>query len=404
MIQKVVETLDCVGCGACSEICTHQAINLFANNEGFKFPKVDGDICIQCGMCMKVCPVINAEEAKNPRGIVYAAANKNLNVLLESSSGGVFSAIANYILERNGVIFGAAFNEELILTHRKIDNVEELSLLRGSKYLQSDMQATFKMIKGLINDNILVYFVGTACQVTALKSFIRKDSRYLFTSDIVCHGVPSQKIFNVFVSAFEKKENVKIVNYKFRDKEINGWSCSSSSSLVIDNSTGKQKKIRYNKILNAYFEAFISGSINRECCYKCKFTTEERVSDITLADFWGVENYHEMFYTDHGVSLIIVNSSEGREVLSALQEKLLLVESKYEYGEEINKCLYESTPRPQNRDYIYESIDGNPDLIIERFIKKGWDGKYVKYLLKSLLRKNSSLYASLFRIKKIIIG
>ena len=398
MIQDVVECLDCVGCGACIAVCHKHAINFTENKEGFYYPIVDKCLCVECGLCRKVCPALNSGIVKHQKGIAYAAVNQDVNIRLNSSSGGIFSAIAEYVINKGGVVFGAAFDERMILCHRGVDNIEELSLLRGSKYLQSNISPVFVQIKDLLKKR-LVYFVGTSCQVSALKLYIGKNQTdNLLTSDIVCHGVPSQKVFNVFIKAFEQKKGGKIVSYNFRDKSVNGWNCCSSSSSIKKNR--RKHKYRYDRILNAYFAAFISGSINRECCYKCKYTTEERVSDVTLADFWGVNKYHKDFHCDYGVSLVIVNTEKGRKILSDIGSKIKLVRSEYKYAEEINKCLYESTPRPVLRNSIYECIDDNPNKIIDVFIVKGFDVGYVKYLIKKFLRTNPNLYAWLYDKKK----
>ena len=360
MIQDIVKTLNCVGCGACAEICSRRAIKLSSNIEGFLYPIVNEELCILCGFCKKVCPALHSDNIKQTeKGEAYAVINRNLEVLKQSSSGGVFSAIAEYIFQQGGVVYGAAFDSNLILAHKKIDNIQALQELRGSKYLQSNIQKSFKEIKSILQDNKWVYFVGTSCQVAALKLFLRKEYDKLLTSDLVCHGVPSQKIFHLFVNEFERKNECKILQYNFRDKKVNGWSCSSSSAYVKENKTGKHKYVGFDKILNSYFSAFISGAINRECCYKCMYTTEERVSDITLADFWGVEEYHKNLNISDGVSFISVNTDKGRYVFDRIKDSLTIENSQYEYAEKINKCLYQSTRRPQLRDTIYNEIDVN---------------------------------------------
>lgn len=403
MIQDITESQDCVGCGACAEICPKKCIQLTENKEGFKYPTINTKNCISCKQCRKVCPALNSEKVKFPNGKVYAAVNKNHSVLMKSSSGGIFSSIAKFVLNHDGIVFGAAFTKDMILIHKSVNNEQNLEDLRGSKYLQSDIQNVFKKIKALISEKRLVYFVGTSCQVAALKLFLKADSEFLLTSDLICHGVPSPKAFKIFLNSLEKQENVKVIKYKFRDKSINGWNCASPTSIVLDNKYGQLKEIHYHRIQNAYFKAFINGSLNRECCYKCKFTTEERCSDITLADFWGIDKFCKKFHCDYGVSLIIINSNKGKYVFNDIKDSITVQEATYEQAEVVNKCLYESTPRPSIRDYIYNNIDINPQSIITPFITKGVDINYIKFFIKRILRSNPKLYKILYIIKKKIL-
>ncbi|WP_300725200.1 Coenzyme F420 hydrogenase/dehydrogenase, beta subunit C-terminal domain [uncultured Bacteroides sp.] len=393
MIEEVVKSLNCTGCAACAEICNHQAIIMKPDDEGFYYPKINSIKCVECGLCTKVCPVINSESVKECKGSIYAAANRNLSIRLDSSSGGIFSLIAGYVLSKNGIVVGAAFIDHLLLVHKCIDKFEDLVQLRGSKYIQSNIQSVFRKVKEFVDNKRYIYFVGTSCQVAAIKLFIKRNREYLITSDIVCHGVPSQKMFDIFINEFEKRKGVRVINYKFRDKTINGWSCSSSSVEI------KDKTFYYHKLPNAYFKAYITGSIYREACYKCKFTTENRVSDITLADYWGINKYHSEFHSDYGVSLVIVNTVKGKEILDAIKDDIQLIPSKFEYAEVINKCLYQSTPRPEIRDYIRQLIlQQKYDLFIDYFLKKGIDVGYFKFLVKKQLRRFPHFYAFAFKL------
>lgn len=405
MVQDIVKSNNCVGCGACSEVCKHNAISMEYNNEGFIQPFVNDTLCIKCNLCRKVCPSLNALSLKYTRGKIYAAANKNNSIRLVSSSGGIFSLIAEYVLNQNGVVFGASFNDKLILAHKGITDIKELNALRGSKYLQSNIRPVYKHIKQLLLDDKIVYFVGTPCQVAALKLFIGKKlntTGHLITSDLVCHGVTSQSLFNTFTSYLEEKNDAQVLHYNFRDKSVMGWSCCSSSAIIKINKTGKIKKLEYNKILNAYFKAYISGDFYRESCYKCQFTTEERTSDITLADFWGVNKYHKSFYTDYGVSLIIVNSPNGEHIINALEKSLTIIPTQFKYAEQINKCLYQPTPRPHNRNHIFNELQENPYKVIKTYMISGIDVNYLKFLLKKILRKNKRIYKLLFNFKSKI--
>lgn len=341
----------CSECNACKQICSRDAIQMIQNNEGFSYPEVDKDKCVDCGLCVNVCPMINADRIKQETGKVYAAQLKDRKTLLKSSSGGVFSLIAEYVISKGGVVFGAAWDDHLQLHHIGVETQDKLSNLRGSKYVHSDIGNSYREVRDLLRKGRWVYFTGTPCQIAGLKLFLRKDYSNLLTSDLICHGTPSQKIFNRFVKQMEEDRCVELNDYQFRDKKVFGWSCSSSSSSI-DKKTGKRRYHFYDKNMIAYFQAFIKGHITREDCYQCPFACPQRVSDITLADYWDISSHHKDFPNQRdGVSLITVNSSKGLEMLSATKDKVTVMDSTIEYAiETSNHNLKAPTPRPKERD------------------------------------------------------
>lgn len=226
---------NCSECNACVQICKHQAIELKVNEEGFSYPCINIEKCIHCNLCIEVCPMQNGDKVKLSNLKVLAVQIKNNKTLQKSSSGGVFSLIANYVIKNNGIIYGAAWNAEMQLCHIGVETEKELERLRGSKYVHSYIGNVFQDIKVHLKNNRLVYFTGTPCQVAGLKLFLRKSYDNLITSDLICHGTPSQKIFDVFRHNMEIELNEKTVDYKFRDKSIAGWSCSSSSLTIRKN-------------------------------------------------------------------------------------------------------------------------------------------------------------------------
>lgn len=403
VIEKLNQQL-CCGCAACGEICAKNAIQMVRNSEGFLYPNIDESLCIDCGMCDKVCPILNAEQLKhNDEQQVYAAVNKDNDILKESSSGGIFSVIADYVLDNGGVVCGAAFEDDLHLHHVIIDTKSELQRLRGSKYITSENDGAYKEIKQLLNQGRLVYYTGTGCQVAGLRAYLRKEYDNLVTSDLVCHGTPSPKIFSAFISKLEKEEGVKIVNYLFRDKKVNGWSCSSSSSSR-DLRTGEIRHHEFNKIQNAYFNAFISGSMNREGCYKCPFAETHRTGDITLADYWGVKQFHPEIQAFKGVSAIIVNTSKGQQLLNILKTNISLTPSKMEWVAVVNANLVKTTPRPERRNTIYKELEEDSDKLINSFISNTHYVGYIKYFLKKQMRKNEKVFTWLYNLKHKITG
>lgn len=344
----------CLECRACEQICSKHAISMQENAEGFSYPKIDMDICVDCGLCVKVCPAINADDIKNKSCDVYAAQLKDKAILKKSSSGGVFSLIAEHVINSGGIVFGAAWDEHLQLRHIGVESIDALQKLRGSKYVHSNIGNTFVQARDNLKTGRLVYFTGTPCQIAGLKLFLRKDYTNLITSDLVCHGTPSQKLFNLFVKGMEKDRNVRLIDYQFRDKKVFGWSCSSSSSSI-NRKTGKKKYHFYDRNMVGYFQAFIKGHITREDCYKCPFACPERVSDITLADYWDISSHHPEFPNRReGVSLILINSTKGRKLLDLLEKNVILCKSTLTSAlKTSNHNLKAPTPRPSERDKAY---------------------------------------------------
>ena len=346
----------CSECNACIQICTHQAIQLKVNQEGFAYPEIDSEKCINCNLCNKVCPMQNGDKTKSVNIKTLAVQTLDNKTLQKSSSGGVFSLIALYVLDQGGIVYGAAWDSNMQLHHIGAETEKDLEKLRGSKYVHSDIGNSFREIKEHLKQGRIVYFTGTPCQVSALKLFLRKPYDNLITSDLICHGTPSQKLFNAFLENMEKELEEKIIDYKFRDKKIAGWSCSSSSALSVKKG-GKRKYHIYDKNMRAYYLAFIKGDITREDCYQCPFTTVERTGDITLADFWDIHKYHPTFPNlPDGVSLILINSNKGNNIWEQVKSKTHYQLSSLNIAvQTCNKNLYTPTTRPPERDTSYRN-------------------------------------------------
>lgn len=371
-----------------------------ADMDGFAYPKVKENLCVDCGLCLKVCPMINAEEVKLQTGKIYAAQLKNSSILRKSSSGGVFSLIANHVLQKGGVVFGAAWNDNLQLHHIGVETQGGLSKLRGSKYVHSDIGNTYKEALEYLKVGRWVYFTGTPCQIAGLKLFLRKDYPTLITSDLVCHGTPSQKMFNMFVKQMENEQGVQVVDYQFRDKRIFGWSCSSSSSFSRNIKTGKTKYHFYDKNMVAYFQAFIKGHITREDCYQCPFACPQRVGDITLADYWDVSQHHpEMPNHRDGVSMVIINTNKGKDIFDSELDKIVLIESTIEKAMATsNHNLKAPTPRPAERDRAYERAFANFLSFRDLYASYGRPEKYYKRVYRNNRIKQVPILRTLLRL------
>lgn len=315
MIQ-LANLKECTGCAACINACTHSAISMEYTESGFTYPSINSAKCVECRLCEQSCPVINPKQnSHTPTPQAYAMWNYAYRT--SSSSGGAFSAYARKVIDNGGIVYGAAFDENLNLQHIGITSTKDLNMLQGSKYLQSNIGETFKEIRKALQKNTPVLFCGTPCQVAGLKSYLKKDYDMLLTIDLVCHGVPSQKIFNSYLDKVKKQLNIKhIDDFKFR--KLNGWG-------YITRIKTENKHINLYGEKNLYMEAFNKGSIFRESCYSCPYAKIPRQGDCTIADFWGIGRHRHAFKHDvmKGVSLILVNSKKGEKATSELQNSFL---------------------------------------------------------------------------------
>jgi coenzyme F420-reducing hydrogenase beta subunit len=339
-------TSDCTGCNACVQKCPNNCIILEENKYGFLYPKVDETRCISCNICDRVCHLQNYIFRENTP-IAYAAVHKDNNVVLKSTSGGVFSAIAEEVLSSKGVVYGCAFDDNLRPQHIRVDNLSELSSLFGSKYVQSDIGNCYQDILRDLHENRTVFFTGTPCQVAGLKTFLGKDYERLITADLICHGVPSYAYFRKFIKWYEKKNNCKIVDYSFRSKDNAGWSLAGTYTVE---KNGKKivKKVFYYD--NYYYHYFLNGDIYRDSCYNCKYANIYRPGDFTLGDLWGAEKIKCRIDINNGCSLLLVNSKKGESLMQNLNVDYQMVS--LDFALENNKQLYTPSPKTTNRDGI----------------------------------------------------
>ncbi|SDM05930.1 Coenzyme F420-reducing hydrogenase, beta subunit [Sarcina sp. DSM 11001] len=316
---EIKEKNKCCGCSACYQACPHHCIQMVEDVEGFLYPKVEKDRCINCNLCKKACPILNNVSSDSDRSIKsWIGYAKNTELRLASSSGGVFSVLAEKIIERGGVVFGAAFDENYALHHIMIESPEELALFRGSKYLQSRIDNSFLLAREQLDSGKWVLFSGVSCQIAGLKTFLRKDYSNLVTIDVLCHGVPSPELWKRYYSEKEKEYGGVLQNAIFRDKK-NGWK-KYSVKLVFSNNT------EYTKVFkeDSYMQLFLKNLCLRPSCHKCMFKDINRPSDITLGDAWGVNNYCPEMDDDRGTSIIITHSEEGEHLLHSVQDKLVI--------------------------------------------------------------------------------
>lgn len=377
-MEEIVSKNLCTGCTACMNICPKGAISFEIENDGFKYPVIDQDKCIDCGLCKRTCPVLNTKENESINKC-YVGYNKDSNERLNASSGSIFSLLANYILDNKGIVVGAAFDENNHLKHIAVEKKKDLDPLRKSKYLQSDLDNIFKYIKEQIK-NRKVLFVGTPCQVAGIKSFIKNNDN-LITVDLFCHGAPSPKLFEKYVKELESINNDKLVNYDFRDNST-GWDTYSNKA------TFKNKEIITDRKNNEYMKLFLSDIALRESCYNCNFKLGNKYSDITLGDFWGIKNHYPEMYNKEGVSAIIINTELGNEIFNNIKENLEYKNCDIDKIISGNPSLINSSKRPIKRDEFFNELDNtNINNLTKKYQKKVSLIRKIKNKIKKIIKR-----------------
>ncbi|WP_290061197.1 Coenzyme F420 hydrogenase/dehydrogenase, beta subunit C-terminal domain [Paraclostridium bifermentans] len=387
----------CCGCRGCEQICPKKCISMNMDKEGFIYPIVEKENCIDCKLCEKVCPIKgggykNKEVLNSPEA--YGGYNKNKNVLEKSTSGGAFTAIINSFFSEDIIVYGAAFNEDLVVKHFCAKNIKEVEKLRGSKYVQSDVQDSYSKIRAFLRDGKKVLFSGTPCQVAGLKSFLQVDYENLFCVDIVCHGVPSPKVFELYKKHLEEKNKMKLLEINFRDKSQKGWHTSFVSHKYSNGKIKKEIHCDDDFIIGFYKDYYV-----RPICHKCPFTKTKRVSDITIADFWGVEQINPELNNMRGTSLILLNTKKAVDIKLNLINFLELETINLEKAIEFNPQLKHPTNPNENRSKFMNDLSNGYSfnelkkkylkkrILIKRIISRTIDKK-TKYKIKKILRLN----------------
>lgn len=380
MITLYPDKHKCCGCTACKNICPKKAISMQKDDEGFFYPVIDNALCVECGKCQKICEFQNKTVSGKKPLFTYAAINKNFDTLENSSSGGVFAALAAIVLEKGGIVFGCAWNTEMEPEHICINNPEDMKKLQGSKYVQSNPKNTYTEAKQYLQGGKAVLYTGTPCQIAGLKSYLGKDYENLITADLICHGVPSADFFRGYKNWLEEKLNGKIESFKFRDKSKVGMGCVGKVTLQ---KNGKRHEEIIAPPFSSYYQFFLQGDIYRKCCYNCKYACSSRQGDFTMGDYWGIEKVHPEIDDRNGVSVLLVNSEKGLGLIDKLAEYLSLAESTFEKASVGNRNLLYPTNKSDRRGYILRIFSEGGFRSVDDYYRKTAGLKMVLYKMKA---------------------
>lgn len=373
MIEKICSYDKCTGCALCHDICPENSITMSYDDEGFLRPNINNDTCIECGKCVATCTINNPYLSSNTDYSYYLAWNNDIAIRLQSSSGGIMSALAKYVLDKGGAVVGAAFDNSWNLHQCIVSDSDSMQKLRGSKYIQSDSHGIYMKTKKQLDLGRYVLFVGTPCQITALHRYLNCDYDCLITCDFICYGVSSTKYFNDFINKKSGNRKQEITNIEFRKKV---YGCQNSSFSLTFADGKKSEKLLY---IHEFGLLFSRRLINRKTCYDCQFSSEVRVSDFTLSD------YHPGDLCDQtvksiksGISLVRVNNEKAMRILDAISHGLHIENRDNDY---VNKAI--------SRIKFREVDTTERDTLFEEYKKFGYEfvkDKYYKYSLKQRLR------------------
>lgn len=361
MIQ-ISNKADCCGCEACVQICPKNCITMETDAEGFRYPVVNSQSCVDCGLCERVCPILKKVRTTEQREVAaFAAYTKDETVRKSSSSGGIFSMLAEHILAQQGVVFGAAFAEDFSVHHISIENRTELEKLRGSKYVQSSTDDTYRQAKALLESGRVVLYTGVGCQIEGLKAFLGKDYDSLYTIDVLCHGVPSPKVWKKYLSEQEEKWGSPVVDAFFRNKR-KGWK-RYSVVLNFKNET-QYGEIRSN---DPYMRLFLANICLRPSCHSCRFKDIPRQSDLTIGDAWGIQNHMPEMDDDRGTSVVLVHTEKGRRLWEQVEPQMRVKQGKLDTLLPPGADSRKSVRMHANRKRFFALLDRGADM--ERLVK-----------------------------------
>ena len=377
---------ECCACGACMNACPKSAIQMREDQYGFVYPVINEELCVRCGACTEACIYRNHIDL-HPAQQVYAAAARDDNTVARSASGGAFAVIADQVLSLGGVVYGCALVFEdgrLEPKHIRIDSAENIRLLQGSKYVQSEIGDTYRQARQDLAGGKSVLFSGTPCQIAGLKQYLKKDYEKLLTVEIICHGVPSKRLFHEFMDFYGRKLGGRITSFCFRDKSKGQ---GMVSRCVYQDSAGNQKESIRNGNLLAYIFFFQKSYTYRINCYSCPFARPERAADITLGDYWGFHEEYPQYRESQGlsngrgISCVLVNTEKGKRIWDTCRDQLVSMPSEFEKVARHNDQLREPSKYDPQRETILQVFETEGYAGVERY----FTGRFKKDIAKQTL-------------------
>ena len=383
------DSTKCYGCRACEKICPQKAISFRPDEEGFLYPVLSEALCVNCGLCEKVCPYDNTFSGVEPCS-VYAIQHKKEDILLNSSSGGAFSLIADYVIEKGGAVCGCVFDEEFRAVHIVTEDETVIEKMRGSKYVQSDTADAFTEIKSRLEKGQAVLFTGTPCQVDGLKRYLIKDYENLITIDLICHGVPSPLLLREYIKTVEDKKGT-ITDIKFRDKKSNGW---RSEGTITCEKGANNKKYVISPFRDSYYNLYyVRNNVSRMSCYCCKYATQKRVGDFTIGDYWNIPDVVPELDYEKGVSVVLANNQKAQDIIREIKDSVVIYETELVAAVRGNGNLSRPSEMPDSRKNIYKKILKNG---FEKTAKEECKFSYVVPFIKRHTPKGIKKYLKKF--------
>lgn len=391
---------ECCGCMACSKICGVSAIEMKQDKCGFYYPKVDKNKCVDCGRCESVCPMKENYVGQDADPDIYAVINRDTHVLKYSSSGGMFTLLAEWILEQNGVIYGVAFDENFYVCHQRAQTMEEAAKFRTSKYVESDIKEVYKYLLSDLSEGKTVLLTGTPCQISAINKYLKAkkiSTEKLYTCDNICHGVPSRKIWNDYLNILKSKYIIaddEIVSINMRSKKHN-W---KNQEMDIELKKGNINDIIQKFSFNQFFRSLFG---HRPSCFNCKYTSYKRPADFTLGDFWSVENAMISFDVDNGVNVVLVNTEKGRNLFELIKNKAKIQKVTKKAAWQAH--LEYAAKAPAKRKEFWENYlkMENKEEVLCRYMRGSFLNKMIRKMTP-VLRK-TGLYAFAGKMYKVVL-
>ena len=366
---------NCVGCRSCEQVCPKNAIVIKEREDGFLYPYVDQDKCINCSLCVKHCPTQLPKNSSVVPLKVFAFRNKNDAQIMQSASGGVGALAAQEIIKEGGIAYGVSYDKSFGVKHIRVDCLSDLPQIQSSKYVQSDTGDTYSQVQKDLQSGKMVLYTGTPCQIAGLYSFLGKEYEKLYTIDLICHGVPSPKFFKKYLEFQDRKTDGEIIYFNFRSKDKRGW---GTQYLLKTKTKTKTKTLS----LDRYGKHFMKGDCYRESCYQCEYANIHRVGDLTIGDFWGIGKSHPDFYSEKGVSSVFVNTEKGKRLFNSIKDEAWVINATLEEAMIKQGNLVHPTKRPLERDTFYRDIN------CDDFIDNLNVGLQLKDRVKSIIPKN----------------